>query len=242
MKAATSTGNQGSKRKTDLMQQDHDEHPPAKKGKALPAAKQHIRPVPRPVQKNTQRLQVEVTMSPVNHRNTKKRPSDSEAADLAYENNPKTPVPSKKAKIAPLRRTGKPNFFSTQLKLIKKLETMIELDGSNVVARRPTGTDSDLETASKGNTDDEEATPRAQTEDVDTEPYRTPVALRRPANQKNKTVAEPEDTPTDVEMVETSDFDIIRVEDRFYQKERKALIGAFERVPSSFVIDLTYVF
>jgi hypothetical protein len=222
VKAATSTGNRGSKRKTDL-QQDHDGHPPAKRGKALPAAEQQTRPVPRPVQKNTQRLQVEVTMSPVNHCNTKKRPSDSEAADLTYENDPKTPVPSKKAKIAPLRRTGKPIFFSTQLKLIKKLETMIELDGSNVVARRPTGID--LETASEGNTDDEEATPRAQTEGVDIEPYQTPVALT-PANRKNKTrvMAEPEDTSSDVEMVERSDFEF-----------------ALNRVPS-FVIDLTNVF
>jgi hypothetical protein len=181
------------------MEQDHDEHPPAKKGKAQPAAEQRTRPVPRPVQKNTQRLQVEVTMSPVNHCNTKKRPS--EAADLTHENDPKTPVPLKKAKIAPIRRTGKPNFFSTQLKLIKKLETMIELDGSNVVTRRPTGIDLE-ETGSERKADDEEATPRAQTEDVDTEPYQTPVGLT-PANQKNKTrvMAEPEDTPSDVEIV-----------------------------------------
>jgi hypothetical protein len=225
VKAATSTGNRrGSKRKTDLTQQDHDEHPPAKRGKAPPAAEQQTRPVPRPVQKNTQRPQVEVTMSPVNHGNTKKRPSDSEAADLTYENDPKTPVPSK------IRRTGKPIFFSTQLKLIKKLETMIGFDGSNVVARRPTGTD--LETASEGNADDEEATPRAQTEGVDTGPYQTPIALT-PANRKNKTrvMAEPEDTSSDVEMVERSDFEFVD------KKERKAV----ERVPS-FVIDPTNVF
>lgn len=230
MKAATSTGNRGSKHKTDLTQQDHDEHPPAKKGKVPPAAEQQTRPVPRPVQKNTQHPQVEVTMSPVNHGNTKKRPSDSEAADLTYENDPKTPVPSKKAKIAPIRRTGKPIFFSTQLKLIKKLETMIGFDGSNVVARRPTSID--LETASEGNADDEEATPRAQTEGVDTGPYQTPIALT-PANRKNKTrvMAEPEDTSSDVEMVERSDFEFVD------KKERKAV----DRVPS-FVIDPTNVF
>ena len=57
---------------------------------------------------------------------------------------------------------------------------MIELDGSNVVAQRPTSIN--LETASElGNADDEEATPCAQTEDVDTKPYQTPVALM-PAN------------------------------------------------------------
>ena len=113
------------------MQQDHDElNPPAKRGKALPAAEQQTCPVPCPMQKNSQHLQVKVTMSPVNH--TKKRLS--KAADLTYENNLETPIPSKKTKTAPICQTGKPNFFSTQLKLIKKLETMIELDGSNMVA------------------------------------------------------------------------------------------------------------
>jgi hypothetical protein len=87
----------GSKRKTDLTQQDHDEN----------RSEQRTRPVPRPVQKNTQRR--EVTMSPIIHCNTKKRPS--EAVDLTHENDPKTPVPSKKAKMAPIRRTGKPFYF-----------------------------------------------------------------------------------------------------------------------------------
>jgi hypothetical protein len=72
----------GSKRKTDLTQQDHDEN----------RSEQRTRPVPRPVQKNTQRR--EVAMSPVTH-NTKKR--SSEAVDLTHENDPKT-VQSKKAK------------------------------------------------------------------------------------------------------------------------------------------------
>ena len=109
---ATSARNRGQKRKTDTMQQDHDEHPPAKRGKALPAD-QH--PVP-------QRL--EFVMDPIKRRNTNKR--TSEVADMAQENNPKTPVPSKKAKIGvntkskdALCRTGKPVFFSTQMKLIK---------------------------------------------------------------------------------------------------------------------------
>jgi hypothetical protein len=104
---ATSAGNRGRKRKTDLTQQDH-EHPPAKRGKALPADQG---PVP-------QRLGVVV--DPIKRRNTNKR--TSEAADMAQENDPKTPVPSKKAKIgrnAPIRRTGKPVFFSAQMKLIK---------------------------------------------------------------------------------------------------------------------------
>jgi hypothetical protein len=92
-----------------------DEHPPAKKGKALPAANQPTRPVPRPVQKKTQVVQEEETMDTSNHRNAKKRPSEAVDPD----NDPKTPVPSKKAKIglneklksAPLRRTGKTIFL-----------------------------------------------------------------------------------------------------------------------------------
>jgi hypothetical protein len=127
---ATSAGSRGQKRKGDLTQQDdvdHDEHPPAKKGKALPTAEQRTRPVPRPVQKNTQRLEVaqgEDVMVPVNCHNTKKRPN--EAAATADGNNPKTPVPSKKAKVGgpnqtlPIRRTGKPFFFPAQMKLIYK--------------------------------------------------------------------------------------------------------------------------
>ena len=110
---ATSAGNQGRKRKSDLTQEDDEllEHPPAKRGKAkaLPADQQRMRPVPRPVQKNTQRL--EVAMGPATRCNTKKRPS--EATDLTHENDPKTPVPSKKAKIPPIRRTGEPFSFST---------------------------------------------------------------------------------------------------------------------------------
>jgi hypothetical protein len=95
----------------------YNEHPPAKKGKALPAASadQPTRPVPRPVQKKPQVVQEEETMDPPNRHNAKKRPS--EAADP--ENDPKTLVPSKKAKVglneksksAPLRRTGKPIFL-----------------------------------------------------------------------------------------------------------------------------------
>ena len=108
----------------DLMQQDQDgsyENPPAKRGKALSAAEQWTRPVPCPMQKNTKHLE-----DPDKHRNTKKRPS--KAADMAHENDPRTPVPSKKAKIglnekskgASIRRTGKPVLFSAQIKLIKK--------------------------------------------------------------------------------------------------------------------------
>jgi len=121
--ASLAAGNRERKRKSDLTKQDdesvHDEHPPAKRGKVLPDAEQRTRPVP-------QRL--ELVMDPVtgNHRNTKKRPS--EAADMAQENSPKTPVPSKKARIgpiekkstrdAPIRRTGKAIFVSAQMKLI----------------------------------------------------------------------------------------------------------------------------
>lgn len=88
----------------------HDEDPPAKKGKSVPA---QTRPAPRPVQKKSQ-AQEEEMMDRSDHHNAKKRPS--EATDNSDpENEPKTPVPSKKAKIqpskskgVPIRRTGKP--------------------------------------------------------------------------------------------------------------------------------------
>jgi hypothetical protein len=100
---------------------DPDEHPSAKKGKA---AAQQTRPVPRPLQKKTQRSEVvqeDEGMDPIDHRNTKKRPSEAVNPD----NDPKTPVPSKKVKtgpglneksqVAPIRRTGEPIFFSARL-------------------------------------------------------------------------------------------------------------------------------
>jgi hypothetical protein len=96
---------------------------------------------------------------------------------------------------------------------------MIELFESNVVARRPT--DIDL--------DEEAATPRPPTEYDETEPYQTPVALT-PANRNNKNkaraMAEPEETPSGVEMVEESDIEMITLKDKFVGKERKALVGA----------------
>ena len=57
---ATSAGNKGQKCKNDLTQQDQDgsyKNPPAKRGKALPAAEQWTHPVPCPVQKNTKHLE-----------------------------------------------------------------------------------------------------------------------------------------------------------------------------------------
>jgi hypothetical protein len=132
VKATNTATSAGRKRKSELTQQDdeslgHDEHPPAKKGKggkALPAAEQQTRPVPRPVQKHLEVVPGEEATDLINHRNTKKRPN--EASDMAHESDPKTPVPFKKAKIgrnekskvAPIRRTGKPIFFSAQMKLI----------------------------------------------------------------------------------------------------------------------------
>ena len=106
------------------MQQDQDgsyENPPAKRDKALPAAEQRTCPVPCPVQKNTKHLE-----DPSKRRNTKKRLS--KATNMAHENNPRTPIHSKKAKIrlnkkskgAPIHQTGKPILFSAQIKLIKK--------------------------------------------------------------------------------------------------------------------------
>jgi hypothetical protein len=94
--------------------------PLLKNTKDLPAAEQQTRPVPRPLQKKIQRP--DVVIDSVDGRVTKKRPS--EAAD--DEKDPKTLVPSKKAKIginekakvAPVRRTGKIIFFSAQMTLI----------------------------------------------------------------------------------------------------------------------------
>jgi hypothetical protein len=107
-----------------------------------------------------------------------------------------------------------------------------------LVARRPTRTN--LETASELERDavEEEATTtprRAPNEDIDTEPYQTPVALT-PAYRKNKArvMAEPEDVPSDVETVEGSDIEVIRLKDFVDKKERKALIRADDRVCTIF--------
>lgn len=82
-------GSQERKRKGDITNDEsvHNEPPPAKRGKTQPAAEQRTRPV-------AQHLEV-VMDSPVNRRNLKKRPSK----DMTHENDPTTPVPSKKAKI-----------------------------------------------------------------------------------------------------------------------------------------------
>ena len=98
-------------------------YPPAKKGKTLPASAaasdQPTRPIPRPLKATHPMTKNTSDVHNVNHRNEKKRPG--EVADP--ENDPKTPVPSKKAKIGSndsekskhipqaLRRTGKPTFF-----------------------------------------------------------------------------------------------------------------------------------
>ena len=251
---AMSAGNRGQKRKSDMRQQDdtallgngHDMNlnPPAKKGKALPSVETRPRPRPRPVPRPLKKKGFEVAqgeeanqlegMDPSNHHNTKKRPS--EAVDMAYpENDPKTPVPSKKAKVGlnkkskdtpiPIRRTGKPILFSGKMKLIKeKLETMIELVGSKVVTRRPTiATD-----ASEEDADDEKAMPYPgrrgrPTDSEDVEPYQTPVALT-PANwKKNKARALAEDTE-----VESSDTEVENL-----KKKGWALNSAADKVRSS---------
>jgi hypothetical protein len=102
---------------------------------------------------------------------------------------------------------------------------MIELVGSKVAARRS----SDIDLLSQDDTDDDEAMPnrdsRAPTEDVDTDPYQTPVALT-PANRKNKArvMAEPvESSESDIEMVERSDVEVVTIGEL---KKRRALISA----------------
>lgn len=121
-------GNRGLKRKADMREDDaaisvhdsdHDESPPEKKGRSLPATNQQTRPVPRPLPKKTQAVHQEAENSS-ECRNTNKR--SSEAADISDhdmvhpEGGPKTPAPSKRAKtglkdVPTLRRTGKPIFF-----------------------------------------------------------------------------------------------------------------------------------
>ena len=105
---ATSTGDRGQKRKSDARPQDDadDENSLAKKVKSQPAK---TRPVPRPLQKKT-KVQEEEMMDRSDSTLTKKRPSNNSDP----EDGPKTPVPSKRAKIQPnkskdrpIRRTGK---------------------------------------------------------------------------------------------------------------------------------------
>ena len=108
---------------------------------------------------------------------------------------------------------------------------MIELVGSNAGVRRPT--DAVPETASQDGTDDEGATPTpgAPTEDVDIDPYRTPVALT-PANRRNKAtiMAEPGDTSSDIELVTFKDL----------KKQRALTTGsAADKVCTSLMINLT---
>ena len=111
---------------------------------------------------------------------------------------------------------------------------MIELVGSKVVARKPT--DINLETASEDDADGEEAiaTPHAPTEDVDIDPYQTPVALA-PANQKNKVrvmediVVEPSDTEVKFEEVESS-YEVLKMEDLQERKKQRVLTSAADKV------------
>jgi hypothetical protein len=122
---AAMAGNRGQKRKTDLREDDasisaHDESPPAKKGRSLPATDQQTRPVPRPLPKKAQAAREEAENAS-EHYNAKKRPREAaniSDIDMAHpEGSPKTPAPSKRAKTksgaAPIRRTGKPiSFYS----------------------------------------------------------------------------------------------------------------------------------
>ena len=109
---------------------------------------------------------------------------------------------------------------------------MIELVGSKVVAQKPTNIN--LETASEDNADGEEAivTPRTLTEDVDIDPYWTPVALA-PANQNNKArvmediVVEPSDIEVKFEEVKSSY--VLKMEDLQERKKQRALTSAADK-------------
>ena len=123
---------------------------------------------------------------------------------------------------------------------------MIELVGSKVVARKPT--DINLETASEDDADGEEAivTPRALTEDVDIDPYRTPVALA-PANRKNKArvmediVVEPSDIEVKFEEVKSS-YEVLKMEDLQERKKQRVLTSAADKVHLLWLIDWSYIF
>ena len=111
---------------------------------------------------------------------------------------------------------------------------MIELVGSKVVAQKPI--DINLETASEDNADGEEAivTPRTLTEDVDIDPYWTPVALA-PANRKNKArvmediAVEPSDIEVEFEEVESS-YEVLKMEDLQERKKQMVLTSAADKV------------
>ena len=87
-----------------------------------------------------------------------------------------------------------------------------------MVALRPTEFDLDTE----DDAHDEEAipTPRPPSEDIDIEPYQTPVALT-PANRKNRTRAVMERKDTADEL---SDVEVVTMEMREQKKRKVHLI------------------
>ena len=111
---------------------------------------------------------------------------------------------------------------------------MIELVGSKVVVRKPT--DINLETASEDDADGEEAIVTLCTlnEDVNIDPYQTPVALA-PANRKNKArvmediVVEPSDIEVEFEEVESS-YEVLKMEDLQERKKQRVLTSAADKV------------
>ena len=123
---------------------------------------------------------------------------------------------------------------------------MIELVRSKVVAWKSTNIN--LETASEDDADGEEAivTPHALTEDVDIDPYRTPVALT-PANWKNKArvmediVVEPSDIEVKFEEVKSS-YEVLKMEDLQERKKQRALTSATDKVHLLWLINWSYIF
>ena len=123
---------------------------------------------------------------------------------------------------------------------------MIELVRSKVVAWKSTNIN--LETASEDDADGEEAivTPHPLTEDVDIDPYRTPVALT-PANWKNKArvmediVVEPSDIEVKFEEVKSS-YEVLKMEDLQERKKQRALTSATDKVHLLWLINWSYIF
>lgn len=222
-----SASNQGQKRKSDVGQPDdatslsHDEHPPAKKGRALLTSKQQTRPAPRPTKKITPISEQEKEiMATFDRRTAKKRPSEDV---VALGDDPKTPAKKVKTGRAPLRRTGKLVLTMDIVTLtMEKLETMLQLVGSTVVTHRPTSFNLEA-------TSEEETTPRPRVLDDEDDFYQTPVALTPAVTRKQ---AKRVDTET-----ETESDDSVKVAEREEGKAYHALASTSDRVKSMNVRD-----
>jgi len=97
-----------------------------------------------------------------------------------------------------------------------------------LVTRRPTGIN--LETTYEGDTDNEGASPNthAPNEDVDTEPYQTPIALTPRNLKKTKGRVMASDDGREVDSSD-SEIEVVKVD---MKKKRSVLTSAAEKVRS----------